>query len=767
MRTTASVVAALVSLGCDSQPSAHVTIGERPIVMVVEGQSVSLPIDIDNAPANGPCAPPYTLSSFAVLVDDDARRMFQTIQLRENLGSVSVELEARCDAIAANGADVLVDVTVEPPSECAAASSVTIQVSNSASDQCAPVVTAWTGQCIAPPSPLPEQVTIAASETPPPLCVRVASQDPDRERLWIRSESTAPEVLVAPESVPWADEIPGVETFEVPLGDTRFILGRFSLNYGVFREPPGAGATPSRTGSVALTVGQPGLSINLPAISQDPAVELDVTRAAVQIFRLDDEGAGQPVCARAMRSSPPGPQLARRKPFLRLQNIASGTKSTDAWVCGNSFALRFSPPLDAPEVETIRIEASTCRGCATDPTPTTAVVDRTLSVGVRSVAGQYRCGGTNTMSEAIVACANVAGDLTPELVLRRRGGSLDRTCVFLGEEGRHRPIDWSEGSAEDSPLAMRSFLWHVDENVAKPIILGQFADAPMIRVLAVDANERASWQPATELGFAAAGFTISGSAPLSASVQVGHTHLAVPRGRHVELRCISPAHPADCQTVTVSNVVPPGFAVVDIGMADVDGDGSRDVVAFARENAAPFAWRVHVVRVTWTTPGVPAARDRASAGLSSAADRFRVGAVTHTTCSSSQCREAMFAVPLGVTPSTQLIRVTLGVDFSAELKVATVPAVSAVRDVTAHRNRLIIGTDFGVSELVPAGNTVAWLPRDPVVLEDGLVGPTTTRDVGYASSVTSCRTQGFSSIAFLADTASVRYTELDIDVTLP
>lgn len=765
MRVPALIaIVALSGCGADAEPA---VVAEQGLIVVVnEGERIRIGIDVAAAPAGGACAPPFSADTFEVVMDSGAE-LFGALALEAVQGRVELIVEPRCDVVPPGGHDRLVPVTIRARDGCARDYSFTIQVHGSQGQGCAPLVRAWQGDCATMPADASTTLSVASEATPAPICVRVEARDPVHEQLWVRFTGSLPELLV-PGQAPRADDFDDT-TESFGLRDTTHIRGSFNIDYEVSWEAPPTIAK-AAAGTIRVRVGEPGLSMSVfsPASS---ATELDSTGMGVQLWRLDDENETHSLCMRATRADPLSPPLPRDKPFLRVENLLTSADSStedrvnDNWVCGETFRVNVSPPLDAPSIEQITLEMSTCTECESGaPVTTSTPVSRTIPVPVVSVAESMSCGPTDNNTDNMVACGDVVGDDTPEIVFRKRGTNA-RTCVFQGNAGRHQPVAWAAGQGGDIPVWMGSFGWRDLSGVGVPIIVGQFNSAPRFRYLQIAGGE-ASWMDAGAwVGSVDSSFDMSAGRSFAANPGMGSTHYAFPFDRDILFRCISPTTPG-CADVLVSDAAHAGFVITHVTRADLDGDGTLDVVAFAPFTNPPYYFRVYAFFMSWTAQGNPVLDlgNRKSIDTNVPGAQLRAGAIDRSTCVTSPCPQVVFAAD-ALTESDQAMTVVFN-NVTGSLIVGRIDGLSVIRDLASYQNRLIVGMEFGVSEAVPEGSLASWFPRDPVVMEHNLVEPVTNQPLGYGSSVAACVTTR-KSVAFTADTATVRWTDLDADVVLP
>jgi hypothetical protein len=781
-----------VVTACGGGDGPAVVIEGAPVIMLSEGVEAVADIDIVDAPSDGDCAPPFEPGDFDVTVDSGAGEFFDSLKVEGAQGSVHLVIEPRCDAVAFGDGDSLVTMTVSTASGCAAPAEARLQIADTLGVACSPAVSAWVGDCSAEPDDASTSVEIASGANPGPLCVRFASRDPATETLMVRTATSAPPQFIDPADAP-TEETPfvGARIFTVPLGDSTHIRGPFTLSYEVYEgDDPDTGAL-VRSGDIELIVGEPGVSIHAPFtnIPGFNVVEFGSTAQLVRVFRLKDESgepAGQ-LCARATRSTDEPvdvPFLDRDKPYLSLTDFEAGTRGGgNEWVCGSDFKLAVSPPIDAPEIETVQLSAAVC-DCA-DPANVTRTGDvlamREISMNVVSKAEWVTCDvGAPTDPDLVVACADFFGDDTPELVFRSANGSNDRTCVYSGANRRLEPADWAAGSGAVVPDWISSMKWH-EPDTAEPrnVIVGQ-VPAGLVALTMMPGNPPvARWRSINIIGMPVALATtpvpLRAATTLSRTAATGATHVAYPDGRNIEIRCLT-EDDADiglCERTMLPDVAELGHTIDHIARGDLDGDGQVDLVAFIVDGGDPGILTMEGIRLNWDTNGHVDEIDRQTVMTGPSVFRgnhFRSGRVARDNCpgTATDCDAIYAAVTDPLDDVARLIRVRL--TDSLVLAGDTVPTLNAVFDATSFEGQLIVGMQFGVAQADAQNSSfVDWIPRDPVLQEYGLVGPTLTPAPGYGLNVAVCRVDHGSvpSIAFTTSTSTAILTGLDVDVELP
>lgn len=762
------LVVSLLLAGCGSSADPAITIEGGPLLLLEEGGRVEVPLDVTGAEPGSACAPPFGDDLFTATLPDGGEDAFATFQVETALGGAALVLEPRCDAVVTGAGARHLGVRIGASGDCATPAFARLQIADVLGDACAPRVTAWYGDCALEPVGAGTSVVIPAAEQPAELCVRVASRAPEQEHLWVRASSNVPATVLRRVDLPDLADFQIEQTFAVPLGDTRYVRGRFRLDYLISRTAPGEVFEADASGTIELIVGDEGIGI---AVANQAALlsEHTVTVLPVQLFALPPRTADDlPLCARASRVPPPAPPLQPTRTFLRISGADDPTDQGTGWVCGERFAVAVSPPVDSAPLETIELEASQCLGCdGPTPTPDGPTVSRQLSFDSFSTGDQVACGAADDGAAVAVSCADIAGDATPELLFHRRGGSDDVSCAYRGGAGRAEPLTWEAGS-EQVPLGSLALTWRDPAVGPVEMIVGVFPTVPRLRRLEY-AGTAARWV-AAPLGIPNAP-PLEHSRTLAADPSQGATHLASPMGGvHVIARCIAPNDPVvtGCQDVTFADVVPATHTVRDLGLADLDGDGTRDLVAFATRNASPFDLTVVAIALDWPTADAPAELARQSVQTPVLGDSFPSSAVDRPGCLAPPCRQELVAAPIQAASAASLmLRVFVPGSLPlTQLTSQSTTALHETRGLTTLGDRIIVGMAFEVAEASPTTMGLEWIPQDPVVLERSLVGPLLQQPPEYGSSITACEGSA-KTVAFTISSSGARFTRLDIPVDVP
>lgn len=748
------IVVVALALGCGEAASPAVQVQPGGVVRVLERDTHSLKISVSDA---DPFAARGGPDSFELAVSDSAAALFEALELVGSPGGVELEVRPRCDAVVPGGADVLVTVIVRTPS--ADPASVTLLVADNRGPACAPELTLWLGDCASPPESISTRVVIPAAPSPGPLCTRLVSADPARERLWLRASSTAPESLLAVDALPHADGVTD-QTFTSTLGDSQLIRGTFTLSYSVFGAPGSAGGDLLSQDSFQIQVGPPGVSVQVEPRTH-PVGELDVVTVPFTVWRAADD-ALEP-CAKLERGGRPGGE----RPFARLTESATLQSSIEGWICGTSFTANVSPPADASPEETLLIHAAGC-DCSGGPEVVGPIHTATVSVPVINRTDDLDCPPMDPALTAHIACApQDMSDGAPLVVVMWTTAEasprpMPGGCVFRGVRGGYEQLDVEQQapSMRALPIRIRGLrATKVDGSITHHII-GHFETrmSAQVRVLE-SAGATYRWVAQNTHGLA-----IDPSA--DEGVLVGGTHLAYAvdeGGWKLRFDCIAASN---CTDAEITGIAPAGRPFAGLAAGDVDRDGAPEmVVLFADPGMDDLhSMRATVVdfsigrggRVGPVTIGVDAAEIR----VHELQTRLRTATMNTVERSSA----SVLAVGTKRPPLAQVLR--LGRDGN-DLRLSAINAPGAAIDLAVAAGRGFVAMTYGIWELTPSGpSSQRWTLRDPVLQADALAARVNAPPSrSYGRSIAAC--VGSDQIVFRVDDGTVRITELDVPVKAP
>jgi hypothetical protein len=762
-------------------PSVHVA--GQPLLNVREGVSYSARITV--SPGDSELNDQLTAAMFAVEIEPSYAEPLEMIGVGlASDGTPTLELRPRCSVSSTHDEAAFVPVRVRTePASLAAPADLSIQIENNEGDDCAPRARVWLGDCAQVPDETSALLTLPVSDAPPGLCMSAAVQDPDSERLWLRTSTTAPDTLLAPARLPAADDVTEIAA-AIPVGDTRSIRGEFALSYQVYRSEPGPGVQPDASGNVVLVVGAPGdVAIEQPSPSPE-ADEFDAVSIPLRLWRYPEPGDNRLLCAVARRTTDIETLVERTKPFLRVYGdndvSAEGEPS-----CGSaSVTLRVSPPIDAAELEVVTVDALACTDAACADGEARATLD--VSIAVSSRADQLSCTTFDGSERPKVACANLFGDDTPEVFMITGVGS---TCAFYGDEFRYPGVvEWeayeSVPGKMSLPLAVEqipvpryvaAFAWDAGDDTSEDVILGEFTASPYLRTLAIQIDEDSSllsayWKPAERLGISDAEVVpLAFARAIGPSVTKGSTHLVFPRmdpatgAWTLEFRCITdPAADASCAGEITNPIVPAGRTIVGIGLADVDADGDADVALYTFDAPGPGGTlRAEVFEMLWD-PDPKLGTSVAFPPLVVEGD-----GVMATTVPNSDVQNVYFAVESD-DPESRLYRLRGAADFFTRGAHSwgpenQIPTPGPVLGVVGSGDGVIVGVPLGVWKLVDGidGAPTTWSLVDPVLAEAAGVGEVTAPPPAYGAALSPCLS-GPDAVVFTSSDLSARYTWLGI-----
>jgi hypothetical protein len=740
----AGLAASLLASACSTDDEPVVVVAGAPQLSVDEGDRATFDVSV----VPGPSAP-VVAGDFSLALAADKALYFDTLDFatREG-GQVVLEVAPRCDAIGPGEGSPVFGLTVGAAG--ATPAEVSLQVQEQPVADCLPRVQLFEpvdGSCdpLGPEIDLDQDRLMLDAGDGATYCLRVASLSPSQETLWLRSTTNAPETLIA--EVPDADELTELVT-PITLLPNEDVVGPFELAVRVYRVDPDAGDVPPEpdvTRSIAFSIrGEFGIEVVGP--DPAPATEFDVTALEVRVW------PAQPACLCARGALDP----RRAKAQLRIYDLQGNVAELNEGLCATTpqFVLRYSPPIDAEALETITLgtgadAASACTGPQT----------RDARFEVTSVAEQMECAGTG--SDPLVACADLTGDDTPEILV---GNGARQGCVFFGDEQRASLASLGDPGIGDLASGL-ALAWDDGTGTVRNVIIGQFrdtADFAMRELQVVGGSPpTASWVAAPgALDISGdAGVQLARVVPMSAVPEGPTTHLgyafrsgdATPWT--LELRCIATLD-AGC----IDDSVAVGFAAAEdvaLGKADLDGNGEEDLVVFATQGGL---LTVIPVDVTWVGGNPMATFGAAFASMDIAGTTIAASAGAQ-----SGAHDALYAIDGDQVVDASLL-VIPGLS-APSLDVLATPGAAV--GVTRVEDRLIAGLTTGVWEYEPGPVESSWRQRDPILQEDAAVGQVPVTAAGYGRGLAACIGEGESALVFSSATDRFRYTHLDVNVVEP
>ncbi len=243
-------------------------------------------------------------------------------------------------------------------------------------------------------------------------------------------------------------------------------------------------------------------------------------------------------------------------------------------VCGaDSVVMDLWPPIDAPAVELVSVEtfncdttgcegpASTC--CDAHAERLTALTSTKFGVAINS-ASEFM----HQIDGVSVACADLDANGTPEVIL---AGVTAKLTTEIGNANR-----FTQHLEPVHANGLIAFSWQASATTVEPVVLAGFG-AQVKRAQLV--NGAVSWGDEARIGFPVGDPAQPDSVlPLSTSPTGGVRYVARLAGG-LELTCISPTCTEGTTTI---NLTLAQWLPMTIGTADVDGDGSEDVIVVYR-----------------------------------------------------------------------------------------------------------------------------------------------------------------------------------------
>jgi hypothetical protein len=571
MRRLASLVI-VFAVGCGEGDTPRVAVTGGPQLSVAEGHSIDFDVAIEPAIDDD-----VSSADFEVVVDPVLAGFFADLAVLPGTAGLPVlRVTPRCDLVDAIDTNAIIPIEIRSLIDGVEAAALTLQVTFDDGGACLPLVQVWRDpgdDCDAIGSLI--DVTSGISIDPgvaETLCVRVESLDPSTESLWLRTSTTAPETLVV---LPPDESEFDARTVMVEIVSNLHVVGVFDVDVDVFRsDPTDAEVDPAVAPSLALEVGQEGQwAIELVTQQIEPilAPEFDATAVAFRVWAHTSRPQ-ETTCVRAARDPAPVNPLPRNKPFLRIYNVDGAFADPGEVVCDGPFTLRVSPPIDSALIEGVLIEAG-------GELPFDQQIARTVMFDAANRGDELFCddGMGGQAPVPLVACADLDADGSPEVVVRTR-----KACVFASVDGVYQELTWQ--GPERTAVAVTGFSW---EGPSGPenLVLAEVDDGmngvELVRLQVT--GTAATWSDAVapELELPV-GVSLDRVSPVAPAVGAAATHFAFAANRtgvwSVVFQCISSSAPA-CNDFEISDVamVQP-MEAARIGISDLDGDGSNDVV---------------------------------------------------------------------------------------------------------------------------------------------------------------------------------------------
>lgn len=763
--------AVMVLVACGSSDDATIVVDGAPILVVPEGVFHEAAIRVEPAPQSLVSAADLSLVSSV-----GAAAYFDALEIRGAPGALMLALQPRCDVVAPGAGAGIVDLEVAPAEPGRFTSvSLTVHIPESRTTPCAPRARAWAGDCAAVPDGAGPLVDVPSGATQ--LCIAVENRDPTNERIWVRSQTNAPAELIAPGTLPYADDASTVSTVVIPLLDTDDIRGQFDIDVQIYRGDPTGGAALDTAERIQFRLGDPGTSIE--TVSQPSSIpEFNSGATELRVWHRDDAKPSATTCARVVHTTAtPGVAARRGRATVRLYEGLDNSADADEWLCGASFRMAFSPPVDAGATETVRVDGAVCN-CDTSPvSPTTTVVSRDVTLSIESRAEAVTCDDAFDVGDSIeVACADLDddGDDTADLVVRTK----DRLCVYGGDSGRLTELSAMTVLPADGAHTLHEFT-RSNNGTERVILAAERVSGPDHRIVHLVMPTMSGQSPTWE-AFAPASSVIRAMthlAPIAPVANAPATYIGfiVPTmsGRGVRLLCVDEANCCPggvCNSLDIDIV---GFgaqeSVAGLLPADVDGDGLDELIFFTFDDATGTQ-RLHarVIPIGWSGGApVPGTGPYTKiGGITASGSRLRAAAIRSEACMTTNCVESVYAASVGGIGDA-FVYVLIG---GATPTLATKATPGIVNDVVGTDSVLVAGLEFGLytSPLATAQGVGGWKLQDPVIRELSDPGQIGAPLPGYGSSVSSCQSSGAVGSAAVAITyGQVRYTQLNIDVAAP
>ncbi len=765
-RTRLWLGALFVVAACGDSEPPRVVVEGGPQLKVAEGQRFEAAVTVEPTGRDR--------VTFAADVDASAQAFFAELAVVEGAAGLPVlRVTPNCDLVDAGGS-VTVPVTVRAVSGATAEpAKLAVQIEAQPDGSCLPQLIVWRDPgdgCAVEGESLDRDVVALTPGDTATICVVARSLDPSVESLWLRTTTDAPTTLIS--SVPIASDVDELdESFDVL--SNAHVVGEFAVDLAVYRTDPedrdgGETPTPAVQRTLTLQMGARGdVAIELIGDAVEPinAPEFDATAVPFRLWQYGDIEGG--ACVWAERLNPPGDALPRTKPFLRVYDAEGDVKDPGEALCGpGPYTLRVSPPIDSSATEQVRLSVG--------PDVGTTVANRDVQFAVVSLAEELSCEDISDTNPPppLVACADLAFDSTPEVLIRSATNSR-RACVFRGTDGRFvaTPLTWvGDNSAPDAIL---SFRWN-NGSGPQDVVLGEVGSPSTLAQLTIDeAAQTVTWAPAPVDIALPAGLPLAHVRPLAQQVAAPATHLVYAEARagqwSISVDCISTA--TGCTSFSIDDLAPTSvISEARVGVADMNGDGDNDLIFFGtiEQGDGRRSLQIAVVQPDWSSASATCAT-LACVAFAPVAITANLGEMA----------------TLGGGAPQDLYAVTGDSDFDASLlhlsgasNYFTAPPAGVggflvtpgpALDLAVSGGMLIAGLSSGVWEYDDSGAIATWTLRDPVLQEDAAVGAIPTTATGYGRALAPCfRADGLPrAVVFSSSNISVRYTEVDVVVVEP
>jgi len=434
-----------------------------------------------------------------------------------------------------------------------------------------------------------------------------------------------------------------------------------------------------------------------------------ITHATLQVADLPD--SGRILCTRTTARH--GSDRDDEREVLRASaSVPSYVVVRNGGIlCGTeTVTLDLWPPIDAQPVESLAVETFSCdvagceespgTCCEADPERRLALTDTNLVVPVRS-RSEY----IDAIDGTSIACADLDHNGTPELVLAAR---LDTVTSEVGDAGR-----FSESVAQIHATGLLAFQWQAGPAAVEPVLLGGFGTQVKRAQLTAGSITWVDDPQFTFVTSTTAGDPAQPSAVLPVPTAAHGAASYVARfANGIDLTCISPTCTAG--TTHIDTFAGAQLTPFALGSADVDGDGSEDLVVAYKPGTlnlnGPNDITFRAFLMTWDVTPSAIGVDLATVSLSSV-DLEIVGVRSGVACD-------RIYVLVG---QSEIYELDPGATACGPASYVShrVPTPNEIYSLATVDERVLIATALGIFELShpPSTTGVAIRQVDPLLQE--------------------------------------------------
>ena len=743
-----SVLVLSVLAACGADPPATIEVlGGGPLVQVTEGEPATRRLRVT----------PDVPVEFRI-VDGEAGALVDHAIEATGAGEATLTITPRCDAIPRDRT-LTTATTLEVIADGADAApvTITIEIRPSTEGACAPVVAGWIGDC-AVRAPVAGELIVPLVETAQTLCVEIALPDADVRRLTVSAAASATGLLDPAGLVSFEiDNLAGPgETFRhthaiaIPSA-ARDFRGRMMLALEWDLDGPARA-------ELALVVGAPGDGVV--RIDARVLAGLVATEFAISVVPFDVSyyaQTGRQPCAR-IRPTPAVEQAAI------LRSALGVVVRPGALACGaEAFTFDFQPRIDALPVELVELEAWSCSAELAD---CERLAERSVPVAVASVAEH----GIAMAAASDRACVDLDGDGAPELAIVGGEGAAAATTISTTLGDRVSTL-----AQLDRAIGLFGFRWYdAAADRAVPVLLGEHTSPPVVRRATPTAwDPDPIWERLTDV---ADRDETSRWVALGPTRAHGATYIAMRSGQsEVVLVCVSTACSGD-HAIDLSTASVPPPVIAAIAAADVDGDGTADLVVALDSGAQAFAskpLRLSSLALTWSGARITQIGEPVPLGeitsLLGWSELSLVALPSPAPPPGLAARERIYGVVSGA--QRELVelapcRVDCETPYAGGVVDSTPPKAHGLAELAG---RLVVSSDIGVWEyrLAADDKPGSWILRDPQLALESTLHELPIPRPSYGAGLRACILEAPTarpSIVFNDRATAGLWTLLDVQV---